>query len=110
MGSRKCSLYGREMCLKFSERLAQAGIHIISGMAAGVDGFAHRGAIGAGGKTTAVLGCGVDVCYPSQNRDIFDLLSKSKSTGLNKGLERTHVALYVRKKEPRRRTNSLHKN
>lgn len=75
VGSRKCSIYGREMCLKFSERLAAAGIDIISGMAAGVDGFAHRGAIKAGGKTYAVLGCGVDVCYPAMNRDIFDTLS-----------------------------------
>ncbi|MCR4992121.1 MAG: DNA-protecting protein DprA [Lachnospiraceae bacterium] len=75
VGSRKCSIYGREMCLKFSESLAAAGIDIISGMAAGVDGFAHRGAIKAGGKTYAVLGCGVDVCYPAMNRDIFDTLS-----------------------------------
>lgn len=75
VGSRKCSIYGREMCLKFSESLAAAGIDIISGMAAGVDGFAHRGAIKVGGKTYAVLGCGVDVCYPAMNRDIFDKLS-----------------------------------
>lgn len=75
VGSRKCSIYGREMCLKFSESLAAAGIDIISGMAAGVDGFAHRGAIKARGKTYAVLGCGVDVCYPAMNRDIFDTLS-----------------------------------
>lgn len=75
VGSRKCSIYGREMCMKFSEELARAGINIVSGMAAGVDGFAHRGAINAGGKTTAVLGCGVDICYPSDNRDIFEKLS-----------------------------------
>ena len=75
VGSRRCSLYGREMCLKFSSRLAEAGINIISGMASGVDGFAHRGAINAGGKTTAVLGCGVDICYPVENRDIFEKLS-----------------------------------
>ena len=79
VGSRKCSMYGREMCLKFSESMARAGINIISGMASGVDGFAHRGAIKSGGKTTAVLGCGVDVCYPSMNRDIFDVLSDNGS-------------------------------
>lgn len=77
VGSRRCSLYGREMCLKFSSRLAEAGINIISGMASGVDGFAHRGAINAGGKTTAVLGCGVDICYPAENRDIFEKLSNT---------------------------------
>ena len=77
VGSRRCSLYDREMCLKFSSRLAEAGINIISGMASGVDGFAHRGAINAGGKTTAVLGCGVDICYPAENRDIFEKLSNT---------------------------------
>ncbi|MBO4420371.1 MAG: DNA-processing protein DprA [Lachnospiraceae bacterium] len=82
VGSRKCSIYGREMCLKFSEILAAAGIEIISGMAAGVDGFAHRGAIKAGGKTYAVLGCGVDVCYPAMNRDIFDALSGKTDKGI----------------------------
>ena len=82
VGSRKCSIYGREMCLKFSESLAAAGIEIISGMAAGVDGFAHRGAIKAGGKTYAVLGCGVDVCYPAMNRDIFDALSGKTDKGI----------------------------
>ena len=76
VGSRKCSIYGREMCMKFSARLAGAGINIISGMAAGIDGFAHRGSLNAGGKTTAVLGCGVDICYPLLNRDIFDKLSE----------------------------------
>lgn len=82
VGSRKCSIYGREMCLKFSEIMAAAGIEIISGMAAGVDGFAHRGAIKAGGKTYAVLGCGVDVCYPAMNRDIFDALSGKTDKGI----------------------------
>ena len=75
VGSRRCSFYGKEMCMRFSSALAQAGINIISGMASGVDGFAHRGAINVGGKTTAVLGCGVDICYPTENRDIFEKLS-----------------------------------
>ena len=75
VGSRRCSFYGKEMCMRFSSALAQAGINIISGMASGVDGFAHRGAINVGGKTTAVLGCGVDVCYPAENRDIFEKLT-----------------------------------
>ena len=76
VGSRKCSYYGKEVCLTFSKRLAEAGIDIISGMAFGVDGFAHRGAIEAGGRTTAVLGCGVDICYPPANRDIYEKLGK----------------------------------
>jgi len=80
VGSRKCSIYGRETCIRFSEKLAEAGIVIISGMAAGVDGFAHRGAIRVNGKTIAVLGCGVDICYPTVNRDIYDALSKVNDT------------------------------
>ena len=72
IGSRKCSYYGREMCVKFSKKLSEAGIIIVSGMAVGVDGFAHRGALEVGGRTIAVLGCGVDICYPSMNRDIYE--------------------------------------
>ena len=78
IGSRKCSFYGREMCMAFSKRLAEAGIIIVSGMASGVDGFAHRGAIDANGKTIAVLGCGVDICYPTMNRDIYDGICAGK--------------------------------
>ena len=91
VGSRKCSIYGREMCMKFSYSLAEAGIEIISGMAAGVDGFAHRGAIKAAGKTFAVLGCGVDVCYPSMNRDIFDTLS-----GITPGITQQAYHMLIR--------------
>ena len=83
VGSRRCSFYGKEMCMRFSSALAQAGINIISGMASGVDGFAHRGAINVGGKTTAVLGCGVDVCYPTENRDIFEKLSNIHNDKVN---------------------------
>ncbi len=78
IGSRKCSFYGREMCMEFSGRLAGAGIVIVSGMATGVDGFAHRGAMDVNGKTVAVLGCGVDICYPSMNRDIYDGICAGK--------------------------------
>ncbi|MBO4337823.1 MAG: DNA-processing protein DprA [Lachnospiraceae bacterium] len=80
IGSRKCSFYGREMCLDFSGRLAAAGIIIVSGMASGVDGFAHRGALNAKGKTIAVLGCGVDVCYPTMNRDIYDRICEGNGS------------------------------
>lgn len=71
IGSRSCSAYGREMSLKFARELAAAGADVVSGMAAGVDGFAHRGALNGGGKTYAVLGCGVDICYPRSNTDIY---------------------------------------
>ena len=53
--------YGEEMALAYGERLAEAGIQIISGMARGIDGAAQRGALNGGGRTYGVLGCGVDV-------------------------------------------------
>lgn len=71
VGSRKCSEYGRAVALRFAKELAAAGVDIISGMAAGIDGYAHRGALNAGGTTYAVLGCGADKCYPASNRDIY---------------------------------------
>lgn len=72
VGARNCTVYGRDMARLFGYRLARAGIDVISGMAAGVDGWAHRGALEAGGRTYAVLGCGVGVCYPESNRNIYE--------------------------------------
>ncbi len=74
VGSRGCTPYGREMCLRFAEEFGRLGIDVISGMAAGIDGYAHRGAMNGGGRTYAVLGCGVDICYPATNMDIFERL------------------------------------
>lgn len=71
VGSRACSEYGRAMAMRFARELAASGVDVISGMAAGVDGYAHRGALNAGGQTYAVLGCGADICYPVMNRDIY---------------------------------------
>ncbi|MDR0273500.1 MAG: DNA-protecting protein DprA, partial [Clostridiales bacterium] len=70
IGSRKCSEYGLMAARLITKPLAQAGIVIVSGMARGVDSMAHRGAISGGGKTIAVLGCGVDICYPSENKGL----------------------------------------
>ncbi|MCF0230096.1 MAG: DNA-protecting protein DprA [Parasporobacterium sp.] len=71
VGSRQCSGYGKEMTLKYAQTLAANGVQIISGMAAGVDSFAARGAIEAGGRTFAVLGSGLDVIYPAQNIELY---------------------------------------
>ena len=70
VGARNCSSYGENMAFEFARLLAGEGVCIISGLAAGVDGAAHRGALAGGGKTYGVLGCGVDICYPSGNRKI----------------------------------------
>ena len=64
IGARGCSHYGKETARFLARSLADAGVQVVSGMAAGVDGAGHRGALEAGGDTYAVLGCGVDVCYP----------------------------------------------
>ena len=71
VGSRKAQSYGRLMASKFAASLTASGFLVVSGMAAGVDGAANQAALLAGG-TVAVLGCGVDVCYPYENRRLYD--------------------------------------
>jgi DNA processing protein len=71
VGSRKTTPYGRWFTEKVSQELARHGVTIVSGMARGIDSLAHLGAISGGGRTIAVLGCGVDVIYPSENRNLF---------------------------------------
>ena len=67
VGARNCTDYGREVALKFSKELASCGVQVISGLAHGIDGYAHQGALNAGAKTYAILGCGIDICYPKEN-------------------------------------------
>lgn len=76
VGARKASVYGREVAEKFGYELAKKGINIISGLALGIDGRAHWGALKAGGYTVGVLGCGIDVIYPRENYDLFEEMSK----------------------------------
>jgi DNA processing protein len=71
VGSRKTSPYGRWVTEKIGEDLARHGVTVVSGMARGIDSVAHKGALQGGGRTIAVLGCGVDVIYPSENRNLF---------------------------------------
>lgn len=74
VGARYCSAGGRSIARNFGSKLSQAGIQVISGMALGIDGAAHRGALEAGMDSFAVLGCGVDLCYPWENRDLYELM------------------------------------
>lgn len=71
VGSRRISPYGKWITEKISRDLVHHGVTIVSGMARGVDSAAHWGAIAGGGRTIAVLGCGVDVVYPPENRNLF---------------------------------------
>ena len=71
VGARSCSRYGSLEAEHFAKVLSQAGVQIISGMALGIDSAGHRGALDAGGKTFAVLGCGADICYPSSNARLY---------------------------------------
>lgn len=75
IGSRKCSIYGREMAFYFAKELAKHGIGIVSGLAAGIDGSAHRGAIEGGGCTYGILGGGIDSVYPRENYDIYNCIT-----------------------------------
>jgi DNA processing protein len=79
VGTRSPTDYGQKLSKEISRSLAQSGVTIISGMAYGVDSFAHRGAIEGGGKTFAVVGCGPDICYPSSNKPLFNLLASGKN-------------------------------
>jgi DNA processing protein len=71
VGSRKTSPYGRWFTEKIGQDLARHGVTVVSGIARGIDSVAHKGALQGGGRTIAVLGCGVDVIYPSENRNLF---------------------------------------
>lgn len=77
VGARNGSQQGYDIARQFSAELSQAGFVIVSGLALGIDTYAHRGALEAGGRTVAVLGCGVDQIYPVSNRRIRDQIIKS---------------------------------
>lgn len=77
VGARRCTPYGEKYALEFGEKLALAGINVISGLARGIDGLAQRGALTGEGQTFAILGCGVDICYPKEHIGLYmDILEQ----------------------------------
>ena len=72
VGARNRSVYGQEVAYRIANELSKNGYSIISGMARGIDSDSHKGAIDAHRKTYAVLGSGVDVCYPTQNKYLYN--------------------------------------
>ena len=72
VGARRCSAYGKRLALDIGQKLGESGFKVISGMARGIDSYGHRGCIDGGGVTVAVLGCGCDVVYPRENRQLYE--------------------------------------
>ena len=71
IGARKCSRYGATVAYETAKDLGRTNVIVVSGMARGIDSEGHRGILDGGGKTIAVLGCGLDICYPPENEELM---------------------------------------
>jgi DNA processing protein len=72
VGTRKPTLYGTQMAERLGRDLAARGLVIVSGMARGIDAIGHQGAMAANGRAIGVLGTGIDVCYPKENKKLYE--------------------------------------
>lgn len=76
IGARECSEYGTYVAKSFAKELGVYGIPVISGMARGIDSISQEAALQGGGRTYAVLGCGVDICYPKSSRKLYERMKE----------------------------------
>ena len=77
VGSREMTTRGKELTQKFVKELVKNKISIISGLARGIDTIAHQTALDSGGRTIAVIGSGIDIIYPPENKDLAEMISKN---------------------------------
>jgi DNA processing protein len=75
VGTRRITAYGRQVAERIAAKMAQAGVTVVSGLARGVDGVAHKAALEAGGRTLAVMGCGLDQMYPPEHRALAEKIT-----------------------------------
>ncbi|MBN2586478.1 MAG: DNA-processing protein DprA, partial [Candidatus Fermentibacteraceae bacterium] len=76
IGSRRCTRYGRNVARTLAGDFVRSGVAVVSGLARGIDGEAHRGTLEAGGVTMAVLGNGLDICYPPEHENLAERIAE----------------------------------
>ena len=94
VGTRRPTRYGAKLADEFAREFARAGITVVSGFARGIDSCAHRACVESGAPTVAVFGCGVDVCYPAENRELYASVLSSGGLFVSEYAPGTHPMPY----------------